>query len=375
MQNDRFRALLSLLGVAVGIFSIVTALTLVDAIQKTVREGFSAYGSDLLFVDRMPLEPDLNEDGVFRWWEYAARPDITWREYRYLEERGAAEKAYGEIAFASYGHETVGVEGDWQLLVRQPLAEGRAFTPRELAQGEPVAVVGSEVEARCGQALWFDGVRYEIIGRFSKSGINTVSPVDVDNACLVPCKTQRVAAIRSSIILSGADAGKVRTLMREYRRLGPLQEDDFSLNRLSYLLDEMNDLFAMVSRLGWIVGLFSLLVGGFGIANMLYVSVQERKVQIGICRALGAKRRVIVREFLAESAQLSLLGGGVGILLVQAVLAIVSLVVGRESGLPLVLSPQAALTGLAVSLAIGLIFGVAPARAASRLSPVEAMRG
>ena len=375
MQNDRFRALLSLLGVAVGIFSIVTALTLVDAVQKTVREGFSAYGSDLLFVDRMPLEPDLNEDGVFRWWEYAARPDITWREYRYLEERGAAEKAYGEIAFASYGHETVGVEGDWQLLVRQPLAEGRAFTPRELAQGEPVAVVGSEVEARCGQALWFDGVRYEIIGRFSKSGINTVSPVDVDNVCLVSCKTQRVAAARSSIVLSGADAGKVRTLMREYRRLGPLQEDDFSLNRLSYLLDEMNDLFEMVSRLGWIVGLFSLLVGGFGIANMLYVSVQERKVQIGICRALGAKRRVIVREFLAESAQLSLLGGGVGILLVQVIMAVVFLAVGKEFGLPLVLSLRAALTGMAVALAIGLLFGVAPARAASRLSPVEAMRG
>lgn len=374
MRTDRFRALLSLLGVAVGIFSIVAALTLVEAVQQTVRKGFSDYGSDLLFVERLPLEPDLNEDGVFRWWDYAARPDVSWREYRYLESRGADEGAFSEIAFASYGPETVGVEGDWQLLVRQPLAQGRGFTARELAQGIPVAVVGSQVDAHCGEARWFDGVRYEVIGVFSRSGVSTVSPVDVDNVCLVPYKTQRAATARSSIVLSGAESSQIRTLMREYRRLGPLQEDDFALNRLSFLLEEMDDLFAMVARLGWIIGLFSLLVGGFGIANMLYVSVQERKREIGICRALGAKRRVIVREFLAESIQLSLVGGGAGIVLVQIVLAIVSWAAGRDSGLPLYLTPKAAMTGLAVALGLGLVFGVAPARTASRLHPVEAMR-
>ena len=109
LKADRFRTLLSLLGVAIGIFSIVAALTLVDSVQTSVREGFSAFGSDLLFIDREPLEPDLNEDGVFRWWEYATRPSLTWREYQYVKERGDG-KAFDQIAFAAYGQETVGVD-------------------------------------------------------------------------------------------------------------------------------------------------------------------------------------------------------------------------------------------------------------------------
>ena len=374
---DRFRTRLSLLGVAVGIFSIVAALTLVDAMQRSIQEGFSAYGGDVLFVDREPLEPDLNEDGQFRWWAYAQRPAISWREYRYLAERGAGD-AFAKIAFAGYGASCVEVAGDWRLLTQQPLAAGRGFTEQELRDGAPVVIVGSEVETRkgvplrCGDALWIDEIRYEVIGVFEKAGMNTVSTVDVDQARLVPCRPSRGPWLRSSILLAGVDESQVRALMRECRRLSPLQEDNFSLNRLSYLLDEMNDIFRQVAKLGWIVGLFSLLVGGFGIANMLYVSVEERRPQIGICRALGAPRRIIVRQFLGEAAVLSFLGGTVGITFVQVCLWVLHRLF---SFLPAFLSSHAAITGLTVSLLLGLLFGVSPARHASRLHPVDLIKG
>ncbi len=378
LKADRFRTLLSLLGVAIGIFSIVAARTLVDSVQTSVREGFSAFGSDLLFIDREPLEPDLNEDGVFRWWEYATRPSVTWREYRYVKERGDGT-AFDQIAFAAYGPETVGVDGDWSLLVPQSLAQGRYFTQRELEEGLPVVIVGSAVQATgerkitCGDPLWLEGKRYEVIGVFAKAGLTTVSPVDVDEVRLVSYKSQRQAPIRSSIVVSGANPERIRTIIREYRRLSPGQEDNFALNRLSFLLDEMNEIFALLSKLGWIIGIFSLLVGGFGIANMLYVSVEERKPQIGICRALGAKRRRIEREFLGEATILSLIGGSDGIALVEILLQTFRL--SGKMTLPLSLSPRAIATGLIVAILIGLLFGVAPARHAAKLPPVDAING
>ena len=378
LKADRFRTLLSLLGVAIGIFSIVAALTLVDSVQKSVRDGFSAFGSDLLYVEREPLEPDLNEDGVFRWWEYIARPSITWREYRYLKERGG-ETAFDQIAFAAYGPETVGVDGDWSLLVPQQLAQGRYFTQREQEEGLPVVIVGAAVEAAnggpltCGDPLWLEGKRYEIIGIFAKAGLTTVSPVDVDEVRLVPYKSQRLEPLRSSIIVSGTNPERIRTILREYRRLGPLQSDNFALNRLSFLLDEMNEIFALVAKLGWIVGIFSLLVGGFGIANMMYVSVEERKSEIGICRALGAQKKTIVKAYVKEAVLLSLAGGFAGILLLEILLTGMKLT-GFVKVLPLTLSPRAAISGILATILIGITFGVAPAKYAAGLNPVDAIK-
>ena len=369
LKADRFRTLLSLLGMAVGIFSIVASLTLVDSVQKSVQDSFATFGSDLLYIEREPLEPDLNEDGVFRWWEYATRPPVTWREFRYLAERAC----YEQMAFAAYCEETVGVDGDWTLLVQQRIIEGRAFTSRELEEGLPVVIVGAEAEAKCGEPLWLEGKRYEVIGKFAKAGLATVSPVDVDQLRLVPYKSQRMDPRRCSIVASGADPARLRSALREYRRLSPFQPDNFAINKLSVLLDEMNEIFAMVAKIGWIVGIFALLVGGFGIANMLYVSVEEKKPQIGIRRALGAKRKDVVREFLRESAVLSLTGGVAGVILVESMIA-GGKFFGIAKGIQLTLLPSAALSGILTALVIGLLFGVAPARYAASLNPVDAIK-
>lgn len=369
-ETDRFRTALSLLGVAIGIFAIVAALTVVDSIQKAIRDSFDAFGSDILFIERDPLEPDLNEDGVFRWWEYAARPDVSFREYKYLKEQSLGDEA--RMAYVAYGQSCTGIAGDWQLLVNQPLREGRPFTVQELESGTPVALIGCDVE-HSGTILWRDGVPYRIIGVFEKAGAGTVCPLDIDQACLVPCQAMQGPVLRGSILAAGTDEQRLRLLLRQLRRLNPDQPDNFAFNRLSFLIDEMTEVFQMVSKLGWIVGLFSLLVGGFGVANILYVSVEERKPQIGLCRALGARRRVIVRQFLREAVVLSLAGGTAGIGLV--LLATLMLNHALPSTLPVSLSLHAAFSGLAASLLLGLLFGAAPARTAALLDPIAAMRG
>ena len=370
MKTDRLRTLLSLSGVAVGIFSIAAALTLVDSLKRTLQEGFAAYGSDILYVEREPLEPDLNEDGIFRWWEYASRPPVTLREYRFLTAQES--EIFSSSAFISYGPNTLGVEGDWHLLTQQPLAAGRGFTAEELAEGKPVAMVGAEAEAACGDRIWLDGARFEVIGIFEKAGLLTVCPVDIDHARLVPCRAQRGPILRGSILLSGADPEQIRSLMRMYRRLTPLQKDDFSLNRISYLLDEMSEVFTLAARLGWIIGFFSLLAGGIGIANMLYVSVEERRREIGISRAIGARRKTIERVFLKESLLLSLLGAVGGLALLSLLIGLLRLM--PSVSLPLTLSIKTVLTGAGISMTLGILFGVAPARMAANLSPIEAMR-
>ena len=371
-EGDGFRTALSLLGVSVGVFSIVAALTVVDSVQQAVRDSFDAFGSDILFVEREPLEPDLNEDGMFRWWEYADRPEVSHAEFRFLRDRcGGSGRDSTSMAYVAYGPACTGVDGDWRLLVRQPLREGRGFTEQELAGGTPVVLIGCDVKCD-GTMKWIGGTPYRVIGVFSKAGAGAVSPVDVDRACLVPWRSMSGPVVRTSLLVAGADEARLRTLLRQFRRLPPDKPDNFAFNRLSLLMDEMTEIFQLVSKLGWIVGLFSLLVGGFGVANVLYVSVEERKPQIGLCRALGAKRRVIVREFLAESVALTTAGGLAGIGLVLAATALLRVV---APDLPRIsLSANAALSGLVAALLLGLLFGAAPARSAARLDPVEAMR-
>ena len=369
LKADRFRTLLSLSGIAVGIFSIIAALTLVNSLQQALREGFASYGNDILFVEREPMEPDLNEDGEYRWWEYISRPPVTWREYRYLSDAG--EDVYTQIAFAAYGTSSVGIAGDWRLFIQQPLAEGRGFTVEEVENGKPLVIVGAESEAKIGDKLWLDGARCEVIGVFEKAGLTTVCPVDIDHVHLIPYRAQQGPVIRGSILLAGAEPERIRQLMRNCRRLTPFQKDDFALNRIAFLLEEMQDLFSLAAKLGWIIGFFSLLAGGFGMANMLYVSVEERRQQIGICRALGARRKTIERQFLGEAVLLSLTGAAAGIGFLGLLICVQRVL--PAPALPLTLTVKTIIAGLGTALVLGLFFGTSPARTAARLSPIEAM--
>jgi putative ABC transport system permease protein len=403
---DKFRTTLSLAGVSIGIFSIVAVFTVVDSLKESVNEGFRKFGRDVVMVERVPLEPDFDRDGRQKLWQYESRPQIGWPEYLFLQENSAAA---GNMAFsASFemecaaGRESydegafVAVDGDWRMLVQEKILHGRGFTSGELASGAAVTIIGSEVARKLfsevadpvDKMITVRGVPLRIIGIFDSAGDNLVGMMDVDCVRLIPIRfALRIAdiaspAVKTRIIASPHQAGErspdgiskeelkseLRMLMRQYRRLRPAQEDDFALNELSFVAEQFRSVFGMVNTVGWVVGIFSLLVGGFGIANIMYVSVEERMRIIGIKKALGARKRVITIQFLTEAATLSTLGGLAGIVLVWFATLLIP-----DTLFPIYLSPMNVLKGIAIALVIGVVSGVAPARYAASLHPVEAI--
>lgn len=377
---DRFRTFLSLLGVCIGIFAIVAVFTLVDSLHSTIRESFEDYGTDILFVESQPLEPDLNEDGIFRWWEYISRPPVEYTEYEFL--RGHLSR-YGDISCTRQSDGAVGVEGNWRMVIKESLECGRLFSSLEMERGADVTILGSKraeslfpgrnPEFAEGKNIKIGDRGVRVIGVFRETGADMVSTVDVDHSCIIPLRcydriSSLSAASRTSIAVSGADSDELRILMRQVRRLRPGEKDNFSINTLSFIIEELDDLFKMFNRLGWILGLFSLLVGCFGIANIEFVNVEERIPQIGLQRAIGASRRDIALEYMREAVYLSLVGGALGIALVWLLTVIIP-----TDTISLRMSLSNVLTGLAVSVLTGIAAGVAPALRASRLDPVEAI--
>lgn len=385
LRADRFRTFLSLAGVCVGIFSIVAVLTLVDSLDDGIRRSFDEFGSDVVFVEQVPIEPDLNDEGVFRWWKYASRPPVTHDEYLALRDNCAGGVSFtaffrSSVSFRGrsfHAGETLGVTPGWEMVVRNPLESGRGFTASELRSDAPVALIGQSVARKLfdgadpvGSTVKVGGVNATVIGVFRQGGANMVSLVDVDACTVVPygfaSRLRSFSGARTSI--TAHDDASIRPLMRNCRRLRPSEEDNFAINRISFVAEQVGDIFRLVNRLGWIVGIFSLLAGGFGIANIMFVSVVERRPQIGIQKALGATGRTVLMQYLVESATLSVAGGAAGVALTFFLTLLMP-----EGLVEVRLSAADALAGLAVSALIGVVAGTAPALSASRLSPLEAI--
>jgi putative ABC transport system permease protein len=403
---DKFRTTLSLAGVSIGIFSIVAVFTVVDSLKESVNEGFRKFGSDMVMVERVPIEPDFDQDGRQKLWQYDSRPQIGWQEYLFLEENSttadrmafsasfemecaAGRESYDEGAF-------VAVDGDWRMMVQEKILHGRGFTTGELSSGAAVTIIGLDVAQKLfpdiadpvGRIITVGGTPLRVIGIFASAGENMVSMMDVDCVRLIPIRfALRLVdidspTVKTRITAASYQAGEegqeriskeelkseLRILMRQYRRLRPAQEDDFALNELSFVAEQFQSVFGMLNTVGWVVGIFSLLVGGFGIANIMYVSVEERTRIIGIKKALGARKRVITMQFLAEAATLSILGGLAGIALVWLATLLIP-----DTFFPISLSLANILKGIAIALVIGIVSGVAPARHAASLHPVDAI--
>ena len=379
-RSDRFRTGLSLAGIAIGIFSTVAALTLVDSVHKTMNEGFADFGGDVVLVEQIPLEPDFDEEGGLRWWDYLGRPQVTREEYQFLAENGTNIDLIG-YTLCSNRDLILGVWGNWQLAVHNPIAQGRTFSAAELSGGSSVALVGAGyADAHPNEkSLSIDGRRFDIIGIFARSGINAVSLVDIDETVVIPGEAARALSwgtdARATIAVqpkAGVSAealdAELRTLLRQVRHLDPATPDNFALNRFSFIIRELGDLFSLLDTIGWIIGLFSLLIGGFGIANILFVAVKERTREIGIQKALGATRGTISLQFLVEAATLSLAGGLAGLTVVWLLTMLL-----RHGPVPVILTPTHFCIGVATALIIGIAAGMAPATSAAKMHPAQAV--
>jgi putative ABC transport system permease protein len=353
-------------------------------------------GDDVAYLEKWPWEFGSG----YPWWKYMNRPVASYKEFEMLQDRTQTARVMtittnvnGGVAKAgnlSLNSSTVkAVSHEYQRLREFEMATGRFFSPSESQLGSRVVVLGAGVAEvlfpninPTNKQVTVMGQKLTVIGVLSKEGNNAIN-MSMDNEFIVPINMVRkvrggdFGELYPTIMIQPKPNIPVAELkaeltghMRAIRRIRPTEEDNFALNQISFLANQLGQLFSALTLIGWLVGGFSILVGGFGIANIMFVSVYERTSQIGIQKALGAKNYFILLQFLIESVVLSLMGGVLGLLVVW----IMTLVATYGFDTELTLTLGNILLAVTVSVVIGVIAGLLPALRASRMDPVEAIR-
>ncbi|MFY0672458.1 MAG: ABC transporter permease [Bacteroidia bacterium] len=393
-KANKLRTALSLLGVMVGILCITGILTLVDSLEKNIQQSFSKLGDNVFYIQKNAWggEEDRNRAAI------AARPDVSLKEKKQLEKR------YNFLEAISYSSwipnqklkSNVGtLEGvtvtpvNHQYLNLYPLefAAGGFFTRKHDDGGAPVAVIGHNVALELfknlnplGKTFVFNAQKVRVIGVLEKEGQGLFN-FSSDNVIYVPQqfvgRTMKVKGFNGSIMVKVKDGYDLNTakyeltgLMRSIRRLKPSQDNNFAVNQITSITNQVSSFFDTVSLIGWVLAAFSILVGGFGIANIMFVTVKERTGLIGIEKALGAPNYHILTQFLGESVMLCTMGGAVGIGFIVLMAAILNQVLSFT----IFITVANVLNGLILSSVIGIIAGFLPARRAARLDPIVAIR-
>jgi putative ABC transport system permease protein len=401
LRANLLRTILSLLGVTVGIFAIIAVFTLVDSLEKNIKDSFDFLGTGVLYVEKWPF---VATDGEFPWWEYWRRPNASYNEYKYLQ--ASLSHASSMAIFAVKGNSIIkrgsssigqiGLRGGsigYDQIYEVNIEKGRYLTTDEIEAGRNVVVLGYEVanalfpnnEDPVGQDVKIKNLKFRVVGVIKKEGQSFLGTPSNDYGALIPYNAFRRLyqtgtgmwnETTSRIGIKGyeSDMGlvelenEVKGALRNRRGLRPTEKDNFAINRPEAIANVVGQLFDVVGVAGWIIGGFSILVGGFGIANIMFVSVKERTSIIGLQKSLGAKNYFILFQFLFEAVFLSLIGGLAGLFLVFL------LTLAPFGSLEVALSFKNVVLGLGVSSAIGIISGIVPAAVAARLDPVAAIR-
>jgi len=407
LKNNKFRTFLSLLGVSIGIFTIVAIFTAIDALKSNVKRGFEDFAGNLVQVSKWPMLPeDENGNPVtderagmteYRWWDYMKRPDITYNNFKFLKANSKLAEdflfAYGESTRIKYGRNTSGevnvscATNALEKMLKINIDRGRMITKNEFDEGSLVAIIGSSIasslfpdEDPIGKMIKIKGFSVTVVGVIEKQGGGMTNFTDADNVAYIPFLAGKMVfglrepdgeldAIPKEGVTSQELTQEIIQLLRQYRRIRPGQKNDFSVNQFSTLEGIIDQVLAAIRTVGWIIAAFSLLIGGFGIANIMFVSVKERTKIIGIQKALGAKRYFIMTQFLAEALILAVAGALVGVLIVALILWIAPIPAEYDVHLTF----GNILSGVAIASVIGILSGILPAWTAARLNPVDAI--
>jgi putative ABC transport system permease protein len=394
---NKLRTFLSLLGVTIGIFSIISVFTLVDSLKSGIEESFDILNDDVLFIQQMPWGPEEG-DTEFKWWEFIRRKQPALKDASNLQKRltkadavafATGTSGVAEYKNSSYGSaEIAGVSFEYNEVIKLDIAQGRYFTEVESDGGRNTVIIGNEIAETLfgnlnpiGKSIKVKGHKVKVIGVFSKEGTSIIgSPFD--KLVLMPVKliarmvdvrnTDCQILVKSKPGVSNAELkDEIIGQFRAIRKLSIKKKNDFSVNEASMLSALVDGVFAMINAVGFIIGFFAILVGGFSIANIMFVSVKERTNIIGIQKALGAKNSFIMLQFLAESIVLCVFGGIIGLILMSILVLIVNM---WSDSFTLVIFWSNLVIGVVISAVIGLVSGILPAYTASRLNPVDAIR-
>ena len=390
---NKTRTTLTLLGITIGIFSIISVLTVFDSLERSMMKGIDSLGSNVLFIQKWPWAMG----GDYPWWKYYQRPEPTMKDLREIQKRSVA--AEGAALFIEVrrnvnylsnrveGVDVLAITHDFGKIMPMDISNGRYFTQIESNSGKNVILLGSEIAENLfntldpvGRKVKVFNQKLEVIGVLKKEGEDLFGNTS-DEQVIIPMNYARTVLdvknmsttiiVRAKPYVSNAELiDELTGIVRSIHKLKPSAENDFAINETDIITQQFDQLFGVIALVGWIIGGFSLIVGGFGIANIMFVTVRERTNIIGIQKSLGAKNFFILIQFLFEAIFLSLIGGSVGLILVF----IGSYVATNVLGFEVILTWNKIIIGIVTSSVIGLIAGYIPALMASRLDPVEAMR-
>jgi len=392
---NKLRTFLSLFGITIGIISIISVFTVLDWMEKSIKDSIATMGDNTVYVHKWPWSFDPN----LEWWNILEWPAPTPDDYEVIVNNSSSAEAVSYTAYVSrtisYKSNSISealiwaVTHDFEEVRSFDLEKGRYFSQTESASGKAVVLLGHETANKLfkdlepiGKEISIAGYKATVIGVFKKEGKGGISDSGIDENTVIPLNFSkhfinfRHRWLDSQVMVRGKEgitveelSDEVTMLLRSARRLRPGEENNFSINQTSLLTQGFESVFAGINVAGWIIGGFSILVGGFGIANIMFVSVRERTSIIGIQMALGAKRRFILLQFLVESMLLSIVGGILGLFIVF----IATLFVNYFYDLNMYLTVGNIILGIAISGAIGIVAGFAPASSAAKMNPVEAI--
>jgi len=398
LAGNKLRTFLSLLGISIGIFCIIGVLSAVDSLEKSVSGSLAKLGDDVVYVDKWPWRDASND-----WWELMKRPFPDHDDYEALKERmpSASLVAYWTVPGTKalkYKKETVEggflVVGTFELgqLFGLEMEKGRYWTNTEYIGGADKLLLGANISEELfgalepvGKTIKMGGRKYEVIGVLESSDGDLINPLDFDDAILVTYNNAgRFVNLKNRDSFGGNVGVKaregvpvpqleddIRGVMRSARRLRPREEDNFAMNKLSMIADALGGIFSALNTVGWLIGGFSIVVGMISVANIMFVSVKERTSLIGVKKALGARRFVILLEFLTEAVILCIVGGLMGLVMVVGITSLINL---SFENFTISLSVRNAIFGVTLSAIIGVLSGIIPALQAAKMDAVEAMR-
>ena len=390
IRAHKLRSVLTTLGIVIGIVTVTLMGTAIEGLNKAFIRNISFLGADVLYIARY----DWFAEGHDNWLRMQKRPRFTITQAKQLEKQLTMAQAIAPevdterpVQYKKRRSENVRIVGTTEQLAYTAsigISEGRFLSASEVDGGRPVCVIGSEVATNLfqrstavGERILIDGQRFEVIGVMERKG-SFLGMISLDNQIMLPIKQfltsfwsnpDCVVQVKVRNIAEIEDAkDEVRSAMRAVRRLAPNEPDDFGINQQEQFLQLFQKLGGTIAAIGLFITGLSLFVGGIGIMNIMFVSVAERTREIGIRKAIGAKRRTILVQFLLESASICLIGGAIALSIAWSIVLIV------QRFFPATMSLRIVIIALLVSLLTGVLSGFFPAWRAARMNPVDALR-